>query len=65
MVSIGEYNMISLGGHGDNLGLNLMGNKYNTGKFKKKVTLSHDEVTSEPTIARYTTVVTKTLRVCL
>jgi hypothetical protein len=38
-----------------------------TGQFKKKVTLSnvHNEVTSEPTITRYTTIVRKTLKVCL
>jgi hypothetical protein len=38
-----------------------------TGQFKKKVTLSHvcNEVTSEPTVTRYTTVVRKTLKVCL
>jgi hypothetical protein len=38
---------------------------YNTGQFKKKVTLSHvyNEVTSEPTITRYT-IVRKTLQVC-
>jgi hypothetical protein len=38
-----------------------------TGKFKKKVTLSHvyNEVTSEPTITRYTTIVRKTLKGCL
>jgi hypothetical protein len=35
--------------------------------IKKKVTLSHvyNEVTSEPTITRYTTIVRKTLKVCL
>jgi hypothetical protein len=38
----------------------------NAGQFKKKVTLSHvyNEVTSEPTITRYTTV-RKTFKVCL
>jgi hypothetical protein len=38
-----------------------------TGQFKKKVTLSHvhNEVTSEPTITRYTTIVRKTLKDCL
>jgi hypothetical protein len=38
-----------------------------TGEFKKKATLSHvyNEVTSEPTITRYTTTVRKTLKVCL
>jgi hypothetical protein len=38
-----------------------------TGQFKKKVTFSrvYNEVTSEPTIKRYTTVVRKTLIVCL
>jgi hypothetical protein len=38
----------------------------NTGQFKKKVTLPHvyNEVTSEPTITRYTTIVRKTLEVC-
>jgi hypothetical protein len=38
-----------------------------TEQFKKKVTLSHiySEVTSEPTITRYTTTVKKTLEVCL
>jgi hypothetical protein len=38
----------------------------NTGQLKKKVTLSHvnNEVTSEPTITHYTTVM-KTLEVCL
>jgi hypothetical protein len=37
-----------------------------TGQFKKKVTLSDvcNEVTSVPTITRYTTVVRKTLKVC-
>jgi hypothetical protein len=36
-----------------------------TGQFKKKVTLSHvyNEVTSEPTITRYTTIVKKTVKV--
>jgi hypothetical protein len=36
-----------------------------TGQFKKKITLSHiyNEVTSEPTITRYTTIVRKTLKV--
>jgi hypothetical protein len=36
-----------------------------SGKFKKKVTLSHvyNEVTSEPTNTRYTTIVRKTLKV--
>jgi hypothetical protein len=29
MASIGEDSMISLGGHGENRGSNLMGNKYN------------------------------------
>jgi hypothetical protein len=35
-----------------------------TGQFKKKVTLSHvyNEVTSEPTITRHTTIVRKTLK---
>jgi hypothetical protein len=39
----------------------------NTGQLKKKVTFSHvyNEVTSEPTITRYTTIVRKTLEVCL
>jgi hypothetical protein len=39
----------------------------NTGQFKRKVTLSHvyNEVTSEPTIMRYTTIVRKTPEVCL
>jgi hypothetical protein len=38
-----------------------------TEQFKKKVTLSHVyyEVTSEPTITRYTTIVRKTAKVCL
>jgi hypothetical protein len=38
-----------------------------TGQLKKKVTLSHvyNEVTSEPKITRYTTIVRKTLKVCL
>jgi hypothetical protein len=38
----------------------------NTGQLKKKVTLSHvyKEVTSEPTITRFSTVVGKTLKVC-
>jgi hypothetical protein len=33
MVSIGEYSMISLGGHGENRGSNLMINKYNICTF--------------------------------
>jgi hypothetical protein len=33
MVSIGEDSMISLGGHGENRGSNLMGNKYNICSF--------------------------------
>jgi hypothetical protein len=33
MVSIGEDSMISLGGHGENQGSNLMGNKYNVCTF--------------------------------
>jgi hypothetical protein len=39
----------------------------NTGQLKKEVTISHvyNEVTSEPTITRYTTIVRKTLKVCL
>jgi hypothetical protein len=39
----------------------------NTGQLKKKVTLSHvyNEVTSEPTITRYTTIVRKILKICL
>jgi hypothetical protein len=39
----------------------------NTGQFKKKVTLPHvhNEATSEPTITRFSTIVTKTLKVCL
>jgi hypothetical protein len=38
----------------------------NTWQFKKKVTLSHvyNEVTSEPTITRHTTIVRKILKVC-
>jgi hypothetical protein len=38
-----------------------------TEQFKKKITLSHvyNEVTSEPKITRYTTIVRKTLKVCL
>jgi hypothetical protein len=46
---------------------NLNGLTEYTGQFKKKVTLSHiyNEVTSEPTITRYTTIVRKTLKVCL
>jgi hypothetical protein len=38
-----------------------------TGQFKKKVTLSHvhNEVTSEPTITRFSTIVRKSLKVCL
>jgi hypothetical protein len=37
-----------------------------TEQFKKKVTISHvhNDVTSEPTITRYTTIVWKTLKVC-
>jgi hypothetical protein len=37
-----------------------------TGQFKNKVTLSriYNEVTSEPTITRCTTIVRKTLKVC-
>jgi hypothetical protein len=44
----------------------LIRRKY-TEQFKKKVTLSHvyNEVTSEPTITWYTTIVRKTLKVCL
>jgi hypothetical protein len=43
------------------------GNAYYTGQLKTKVTLSHvyNEVTNEPTITRYTTIVRKTLKVCL
>jgi hypothetical protein len=39
----------------------------NTGHLKNKVTLSqvYNEVISEPTIAPYTTIVGKTLKVCL
>jgi hypothetical protein len=39
----------------------------NTGQFKNKVTLSYvyNEVTNEPTITRYATIVRKTLKVCL
>jgi hypothetical protein len=33
MVSIGEDSMISFGGHGENRGSNLMGNKYNICTF--------------------------------
>jgi hypothetical protein len=33
MVSIGEDSMVSLRGHGENRGSNLMGNKYNIYTF--------------------------------
>jgi hypothetical protein len=38
-----------------------------TGQFKKKITLSHvyNEVTCEHTITRYTTIIRKTLKLCL
>jgi hypothetical protein len=41
-------------------------NQSNTRQFKKKVTLSHvyNEVTSEPTLTRYASIVKKTLKVC-
>jgi hypothetical protein len=40
-------------------------NKRNAGHFKKKVTLSHvyNEVTCEPTITRYASIVTKALKI--
>jgi hypothetical protein len=39
----------------------------NTGQFKKKVTLSHvyNEVTSEPTVTRYASIVRKALKVLI